>query len=199
MKSLLSAYKKRISPQKIYIYIDLNICKCIIIGGLTVSSIAMNIAGFPFFFFGYIFFFAWLIFFFSFVYASYSACSLWPAALWLSHCLLTWWEKSSSLFSVTAGTSHHQCLTLLWPWSSVSSHTLNAGCLAPIGGSQMACFACSVLVRCLSSEAPLLYLMWLEASYLVKCLWRFGLCNNTAILVVQCCCPPFYGSNLTDF
>lgn len=63
MKSLLSAYKKRISPQKIYIYIDLNICKCIIIGGLTVSSIAMNIAGFPFFFWLHFSFFCMAYFF----------------------------------------------------------------------------------------------------------------------------------------
>ena len=55
-------------------------------------------------------------------------------------------EKAIFLLSVTACPSHHQCLTWLWPWSSVSSHTLNAGCLAPSRGSQLllACFACLV-------------------------------------------------------
>lgn len=55
-------------------------------------------------------------------------------------------DKVILLWSVIASASHHQCLTLLWPWSSVSSHTLNAGCLVPIGGFQLllACFACLV-------------------------------------------------------
>ena len=55
------------------------------------------------------------------------------------HCIITVWHGLDRL--------HHQCSTWIWPWSSVSSHTLNAGCLAPIGGCQTlyACFACLLL------------------------------------------------------
>lgn len=60
--------------------------------------------------------------------------------------LIAKWMIKSSFCCLSLLASHHQCLTLLWPWSSVSSHTLNAGCLVPIGGFQLllACFACLV-------------------------------------------------------
>lgn len=103
-------------------------------------------------------------------------CSLWSALLWLFHWLQHPDGKIFLLSFVSAGTLHHQCSTLLWPWSSVSSHTLNAGCLAPIGGYRLlfACFACLGLSACLvlvfvwcwslSSEAPFISICVIFAS-----------------------------------
>lgn len=158
----------------------------------------MNIAGFPFFF-GYFFslFFVLHGLFFSFLCIIFRMLSLTCGLVALS-LFANLMGEVILLFSVTAGTSHHQCLTLLWPWSSVSSHTLNAGCLAPIGGSQMllACFACLVLgacpvfVWCWSSEAPLylnviviglpqqrLHTLWSVCDYLVCATIPQSLCS----------------------
>lgn len=129
------------------------------------------------------------------------------------------YEKVINLLSVTASPSHHQCLTWLWPWSSVSSHTLNAGCLTPIGGSQLllACFACLVLAWFssfvwwwwwgLSPEAPVIYVYVSLASLNRGSSALFSMCDTVVILMfVQdyhstYCAVLFsspHGSNLTD-
>lgn len=105
------------------------ICKCIIIGGLCqASSISMTIAGYDFFSCFRFACFAWfmeLLFFNCIISSTFSVtCSL--VASFIDGQLH---EKAIFPLSVTARSSHHQCLTYLWPWSSVSSHTLNAGCL----------------------------------------------------------------------
>lgn len=41
-----------------------------------------------------------------------------------------------------------------WPWSSVTSHTLNAGCLAPIGGSRLLLACVARLVSLCSPGSP---------------------------------------------
>lgn len=117
MKPLLSAFKgfshkkiERLKHLQVHYYW----------WSFKASSISMTIAGYNFFscffcLFLCLCFFSRMFYGISFSWtASYLACSLWPAVLWLFH-----WsanlpdEKVIRLSSVTASTSHHQMLDII--------------------------------------------------------------------------------------
>lgn len=119
-------------------------------------------------------------------------------------------EKVIFLFYVNASPSH-QRLTWLWPWSSVSSHTLNAGCLALCSGSALlllACSACSLL----DARLALVFVWWrsLSPKALVMCNWPLTaedpvhceVCEALWLFHHSNYCPVLFfsprGSNLTD-
>lgn len=161
MKPLLSVSQGFFfSPQenrKIWI-----ICKCIIIGGLCqASSISMTIAGYDFFSCFVLLVLHGLWNYFSLT-ASFPACSLWPAVLWLLSSTANSMKKPSS-----------RCLSpldhrIINAWhisgpdlqSAPTPWMLDAS--APIGGSQLllACFACLVL----SARLVLVSVWWWSSS-----------------------------------
>lgn len=131
------------------------------------------------------------------------------------------WKSHPSVCLSPLAHRFHQCLTLLWPWSSVSSHTLNAGCLAPIGGYWIAfgllcllgsrcspgsCCLCGGGGVCPSRGSRYYVCVWLASrSGGSSALW--SLCDTVVILLFlqeyhsAYCAVLFsspHGSNLTD-